>query len=82
MSTLERIGYGALLGPALPLVETKPFDEARETTKVDEVAKGLKGASGYKTLQETKFKKGGSVSSASRRADGAAQRGKTKGRTL
>jgi hypothetical protein len=36
----------------------------------------------YEAYQEAGYAKGGSVSSASKRADGCAQRGKTKGRMI
>jgi len=36
----------------------------------------------YMTMDEMKMKSGGKVSSASKRADGCAQRGKTKGRMV
>ena len=75
MGALANMGYGAMLGPDLQEKMTKPFDKALSATEMDEPNKAMMEAAGYK--------KGGSVkSSASRRADGAAKRGKTKGRTL
>ena len=75
MGALANMGYGAMLGPDLQKKMTKPFDKALSATEMDEPNKAMMEAAGYK--------KGGSVkSSASRRADGAAKRGKTKGRTL
>ena len=75
MGALANMGYGAMLGPDLQEKMTKPFDKALSATEMDEPNK--------KMMKEAGYKKGGSVkSSASRRADGAAQRGKTKGRTL
>ena len=43
-------------------------------------ALGMKRGGAVKTKQPTKFASGGSVSSASKRGDGIAQRGKTKGK--
>jgi hypothetical protein len=40
----------------------------------------MKKGGAVKTKQPTKFASGGSVSSASKRGDGIAQRGKTKGK--
>ena len=72
---LQSLGYGAVLGPDLQRKVLKPFNKAISTMELDEPNKAMMEAAGYK--------KGGLVkSSASRRADGAAQRGKTKGRTL
>jgi hypothetical protein len=71
---LQSLGYGAVLGPDLQRKVLKPFNKAISTMELDEPNKAMMETAGYK--------KGGSVSSASRRADGAAQRGKTKGRTL
>ncbi len=63
-----------LRAPALPL--------ARPTTPVEPTK--LPGKPGNKKFGEgmTNYKKGGSVGSASKRADGCAQRGKTKGRMV
>ena len=75
MGILANLGYGAILGPELQGKVLKPFEKAVTVMQLDEPNKALMEAAGYK--------KGGSVkSSASRRADGAAKRGKTKGRTL
>ena len=75
MGVLANLGYGAILGPELQGKVLKPFEKAVTVMQLDEPNKAMMEAAGYK--------KGGSVkSSASRRADGAAQRGKTKGRTL
>jgi len=75
MGILANLGYGAILGPELQGKVLKPFEKAVTVMQLDEPNKAMMKAAGYK--------KGGSVkSSASRRADGAAQRGKTKGRTL
>jgi len=75
MGILANLGYGAILGPELQGKVLKPFEKAVTVMQLDEPNKAMMEAAGYK--------KGGSVkSSASRRADGAAQRGKTKGRTL
>jgi hypothetical protein len=72
---LQSLGYGAVLGPDLQRKVLKPFNKAISTMELDEPNKAMMETAGYK--------KGGSVkSSASRRADGAAKRGKTKGRTL
>ena len=82
MGILANLGYGAILGPELQGKVLKPFEKAVTVMQLDEPNKAMMEAAGYK--------KGGSVkaaasrirSAASRRADGAAQRGKTKGRTL
>ena len=54
---------------------TRPFKTKRSDEELDELAREV--AKGDK-----KMKKGGKVSSASSRADGCAQRGKTKGRMV
>ena len=75
MGILANLGYGAILGPELQGKVLKPLEKAVTVMQLDEPNKAMMEAAGYK--------KGGSVkSSASRRADGAAKRGKTKGRTL
>ena len=75
MGILANLGYGAILGPELQGKVLKPVEKAVTVMQLDEPNKAMMEAAGYK--------KGGSVkSSASRRADGAAKRGKTKGRTL
>ena len=82
MGILANLGYGAILGPELQGKVLKPFEKAVTVMQLDEPNKAMMEAAGYK--------KGGSVkaaasrirSAASRRADGAAKRGKTKGRTL
>ena len=82
MGILANLGYGAILGPELQGKVLKPFEKAVTVMQLDEPNKAIMETAGYK--------KGGSVkaaasrirSAASRRADGAAQRGKTKGRTL
>lgn len=75
MGILANLGYGAILYPELQGKVLKPFEKAVTVMQLDEPNKAMMEAAGYK--------KGGSVkSSASRRADGAAKRGKTKGRTL
>ena len=65
------------------------IDKAREFVKEGKSAFGSSGSSGSMGMNKlssrdlTKnFKAGGKVSSASKRADGCAQRGKTKGRVL
>ena len=45
-------------------------------------ALGMKRGGAVRSKSQTKFASGGSVGSASKRADGIAQRGKTKGRYL
>ena len=68
-----------------------PAVDAKETARVARVTDALRGAPADRVKKstfpksESKFlgmKSGGSVSSASRRADGIAQRGKTKGRMV
>jgi len=75
MGILANLGYGAILGPELQGKVLKPFEKAVTVMQLDEPNKAMMEAAGYK--------KGGSVkSSASKRADGIAQRGKTKGRIV
>lgn len=56
-----------------------PSAAKKAQAKQREVASEIKRES-RRTAQEGMYSKGGSVSSASKRADGCAQRGKTKGR--
>jgi hypothetical protein len=71
-----------------PTPDDKAMEEMRKQLAAkklqDQLNKGYEGATGGKKAGgAVKMAKGGAVkSSASRRADGAAQRGKTKGRTL
>ena len=76
MGMLANAGFGAMLGPTLQRKMTKPFDKALSATEMDEPNKAME------RMMQTGMKKGGSVSSASSRADGIAQRGKTKGRIV
>jgi len=71
MGALANMGYGAMLGPDLQEKMTKPFDKALSATEMDEPNK--------KMMKEAGYRKGGSVS---KRADGIATKGKTKGRIV
>lgn len=64
--------------------EFEPLPGRGKTEKVGESAKPLPGKGKVEKIGEgmKKYKRGGSVSSASARADGCAIRGKTKGRIL
>ena len=71
MGALANMGYGAMLGPDLQKKMTKPFDKALSATEMDEPNKEM--------MKEAGYKKGGSVS---KRADGRATKGKTRGRIV
>jgi hypothetical protein len=71
MGALANMGYGAMLGPDLQEKMTKPFDKALSATEMDEPNKEM--------MKEAGYKKGGSVS---KRADGIATKGKTRGRIV
>jgi hypothetical protein len=61
-------------------MEVKPIGRSRPGGMKDMPEKTMPfKPSGAKDIKEKPYKKGGSVSSASKRADGIAQRGKTKG---
>ena len=79
---LQSLGYGAVLGPDLQRKVLKPFNKAISTMELDEPNKAMMEAAGYKKGGSVKAAASRIKSAASRRADGAAQRGKTKGRTL
>jgi hypothetical protein len=82
MGILANLGYGAILGPELQGKVLKPFEKAVTVMQLDEPNKAMMEAAGYKKGGSVKAAASRIKSSASRRADGAAQRGKTKGRTL
>ena len=82
MGILANLGYGAILGPELQGKVLKPFEKAVTVMQLDEPNKEMMKAAGYKKGGSVKAAASRIKSSASRRADGAAQRGKTKGRTL
>jgi hypothetical protein len=71
MGALANMGYGAMLGPDLQEKMTKPFDKALSATEMDEPNKEM--------MKEAGYRKGGSVS---KRADGIATKGKTRGRIV
>lgn len=61
-------------------IEVKPIGRSRSGGMKDLTEKTMPfKPSGAKDIKEKSYKKGGSVSSASKRADGIAQRGKTRG---
>jgi hypothetical protein len=82
MGILANLGYGAILGPELQGKVLKPFEKAVTVMQLDEPNKAMMEAAGYKKGGSVKAAASRIKSSASSRADGAAQRGKTKGRTL
>ena len=82
MGILANLGYGAILGPELQGKVLKPFEKAVTVMQLDEPNKAMMEAAGYKKGGSVKAAASRIKSAASRRADGAAQRGKTKGRTL
>ena len=61
-----------------------PLPPAKKDQSKKGLVQGLKGYSPSKEVQkfDENYKKGGSVSSASKRADGIATKGKTKGRII
>jgi hypothetical protein len=67
-----------------PMPVIKKGDMSPETKALpDEVVKPPKGiGKSENDMEPRKYKKGGSVSSASKRADGCAVKGKTKGRMI
>lgn len=82
MGILANLGYGAILGPELQGKVLKPFEKAVTVMQLDEPNKAMMEAAGYKKGGSVKAAASRIKSSASRRADGAAKRGKTKGRIL
>ena len=62
-----------------PEVERRAIDEARRAAERGQMQEAFEAA---RQLGPRKYAKGGSVGSASKRADGCAQRGKTKGRMI
>lgn len=62
-----------------PDVERKAIDDARREAERMKMQEAFEAA---RQLGPRKYAKGGSVGSASARADGCAQRGKTKGRMI
>lgn len=75
-----------VIGAAVPELRDKLFnigaDEtvAQDEEKKKEEEKKAEAVRQNTNVYEPKYKKGGKVSSASKRGDGCAQRGKTKGR--
>jgi hypothetical protein len=80
MGILANLGYGAILGPELQGKVLKPFEKAVTVMQLDEPNKAMMEAAGYKKGGSVKAAASRIKSSASRRADGAAQRGKTRGK--
>lgn len=69
--------------PPAPKPETPEERMVREARQTEATEKGYKEATRPDRLKKVlPFKAGGKVSSASSRADGCAQRGKTKGRMV
>ncbi len=79
--------YGTSLGPSAKAAETqataKAWKEGKSLREMEpEVRKAMREAGAEERREARGMKKGGSVGSASKRADGIAQRGKTKGRMV
>ena len=75
--TAEEVGAGrGKVNP--PVVKPAP----QRSPAVEEAIQEVQDAKTRKKISDMGYKKGGSVGSASRRADGIAQRGKTKGRMI
>ena len=80
-------GYGTSLGAGAQAAEKaaikKAWDEGKSLREMEpEVRKAMREAASEERREARGMKKGGKVSSASKRADGIAQRGKTKGRMV
>ena len=76
--------YGTSLGKGAKATETevsnKAFSEGKSLREMEpEVRKAMREAAAEERREARGMKKGGSVKSASSRADGIAQRGKTRG---
>lgn len=65
-------GLSNMVAPGIEAIERMTSRPRRTSEEIDEVAREMARGRGYK--------KGGSVSSASKRADGCAVKGKTRGR--
>ncbi len=79
--------YGTSLGKGAKAAETevsnKAFEEGKSLREMEpEVRKAMREAAAEERREARGMKKGGAVKSASARADGIAQRGKTKGRMV
>lgn len=69
--------------PPAPKVETAEERMVREARQTEATEKGYKEATKPDRLKKAlPFKAGGVVGSASKRADGCAQRGKTRGKVI
>jgi hypothetical protein len=78
-------GDGQEKYPAKPKHGPGKFDEVLEKAKSDRKPSGGSGSAGMPKLNRDlmrNYKAGGKVSSASKRADGCAVKGKTKGRMV
>jgi hypothetical protein len=78
-------GDGQEKYPAKPKHGPGKFDEVLEKAKADRKPSGSSGSAGMPKLNRDlmrNYKAGGKVSSASKRADGCAVKGKTKGRMV
>lgn len=81
---------GAAYDRALTNTEAAPMptpaasapQRAKRSAAVEEAIQEMKDAKDRKKISDMGYSRGGKVSSASRRADGIAQRGKTKGRVI
>jgi hypothetical protein len=73
-------GEKDLLSRFMPTMAKSARDDIRAAKEMRESVP--EAAREYEAYQEAGYAKGGSVGSASKRADGCAQRGKTKGRMI
>lgn len=80
LSMGEKAGVAGAAGAAAATAGIKKYLEARNAREKRERQESDEGA--IANQKKYGMKKGGKVSSASKRADGCAQRGKTKGRMI
>lgn len=79
LSNLKSIGFGA----AVPGLRDQLFKAiSPDTSSQEAIVRKVLQEEEEKRKKMTGMKKGGKVSSASKRADGCAQRGKTKGKMV
>jgi hypothetical protein len=70
------------VGGVLPMLMAKDYNKQRAADKATTAADEARQQAAAASAQGQPMKKGGKVSSASSRADGCAQRGKTKGKMV
>jgi hypothetical protein len=81
-SEKEMIGRNIMAAAGMSQEQAGTSDLSKELKELGDQYKRESRGTVPAAEKEEKLKKGGSVSSASRRADGIAQRGKTKGRMV